>query len=172
MSFETEDKKLFVKGLLSWNRRHNKRKMPWKGIKDPYRIWLSEIILQQTRVDQGLKYYENFISNFPSIRDLALAPEEKVYKLWEGLGYYTRCKNLIITARFIYNELHGKFPDAYEDILKLKGIGTYTAAAISSFAFNLPYAVLDGNVFRILSRIYDIHIPIDSIQGKLLFKQT
>src|SRR5579872_4116688 len=108
MSLETEDKKLFVKALLSWNRMHNKRKMPWKGIKDPYKIWLSEIILQQTRVDQGLKYYENFISNFPSIKELALAPDEKIYKLWEGLGYYTRCRNLIITARFIYNELNGK----------------------------------------------------------------
>ena len=172
MGFENEDKELFVKALLSWNRMHNKRKMPWKGLKDPYKIWLSEIILQQTRVDQGLKYYQNFTSNFPSIRELALAPDEKIYKLWEGLGYYTRCKNLIITARFIYNELHGKFPDTYEDILKLNGIGTYTAAAISSFAFNLPYAVLDGNVFRILSRIYDIHIPVDSTEGKNLFKKT
>src|SRR5438309_9215933 len=110
MSFETEDKKLFVKGLLSWNRRHNKRKMPWKGEKDPYKIWLSEIILQQTRVEQGLNYYHKFISAFPTVHVLAKASEKKVFKLWEGLGYYSRCKNLIATAKFISKELNGIFP--------------------------------------------------------------
>ena len=143
--------------------------MPWKGEKDPYKIWLSEIILQQTRVEQGLKYYENFIKTFPTIDALAKAPEEKVFKLWEGLGYYSRCRNLIATAEYIAKELKGVFPSNYEAILKLKGIGSYTAAAIASFAYNLPYAVLDGNVFRVLSRILYIEIPIDTIEGKKKF---
>ncbi|MGN6164468.1 MAG: A/G-specific adenine glycosylase, partial [Flavisolibacter sp.] len=157
---------LFVEGLLKWNSKSNKRQMPWKGEKDPYKIWLSEIILQQTRVEQGLKYYENFIKTFPTIDALAKAPEEKVFKLWEGLGYYSRCRNLIATAEYIAEELKGVFPSNYEAILKLKGIGSYTAAAIASFAYNLPYAVLDGNVFRVLSRILDIERPIDTTEGK------
>ncbi|MGJ7030784.1 A/G-specific adenine glycosylase [Niabella hirudinis] len=140
--------------------------MPWKGVKDPYKIWLSEIILQQTRVDQGLKYYENFIHNFPTVHDLAQADEKKVFKLWEGLGYYSRCKNLIITARKISEEHNGRFPDSYEAILQLKGIGPYTAAAIASFAFNLPHAVIDGNVFRVLARVFGIREPIDTTVGK------
>lgn len=143
--------------------------MPWKGEKDPYRIWLSEIILQQTRVEQGLEYYNNFIKTYPGIHQLAKAPEEKVFKLWEGLGYYTRCRNLIATARYISKDLKGKFPETYEEIKALKGIGPYTAAAISSFAFNLPYAVVDGNVFRVLSRIFGIDTPVDSTQGKKIF---
>jgi A/G-specific adenine glycosylase len=159
----------FIKKLLKWNRVHNKRVMPWKGEKDPYKIWLSEIILQQTRVEQGLNYYHRFVENFPDINHLAWAPEDKVFKLWEGLGYYTRCKNLIATAKNIAENLHGKFPDKYEDILALKGIGPYTAAAISSFAFNLPHAVVDGNVFRVLSRYFGISIAIDSVQGKKYF---
>lgn len=162
-------KKAFVKGLLNWNEKSNQRSMPWKGIKDPYKIWLSEIILQQTRVDQGLKFYEKFINSFPNIQALAGAPEQQVYKLWEGLGYYSRCKNLINTARFIATELQGVFPNTYTNILQLKGIGPYTAAAIASFAYNLPYAVLDGNVFRVLSRILAISTPIDSTAGKKLF---
>ncbi len=143
--------------------------MPWKGEKDPYKIWISEIILQQTRVEQGLHYYNRFIAKFPDIHKLAKAPEEKVFKLWEGLGYYTRCRNLIATARYISKERNGKFPDTYGEIVALKGIGPYTASAISSFAFNLPHAVVDGNVFRVLSRIFGIKAPIDSSQGKLLF---
>ena len=139
--------------------------MPWKGEKDPYKIWLSEIILQQTRVEQGLNYYKNFIKTYPDIRQLARAPDKKTFKLWEGLGYYTRCRNLIATARYISNELKGKFPDSYEDIKALKGIGPYTAAAISSFAFNLPHAVVDGNVFRVLARIFGIDKPVDSSEG-------
>lgn len=159
----------FDKNLLHWNRYENNRQMPWKGEKDPYKIWLSEIMLQQTRVEQGLKYYQNFIEAFPDIHALAAAPEAKVFKLWEGLGYYSRCRNLIATAKFISQELNGKFPDKYESILALKGVGAYTAAAIASFAYNLPYAVLDGNVFRVLSRIFDVEIPIDSTQGKKTF---
>jgi A/G-specific adenine glycosylase len=161
--------KLLAIKLLSWNHTGNQRKMPWKGEKDPYRIWLSEIILQQTRVEQGLKYYQNFISTFPDVHALANAPQEKVFKAWEGLGYYSRCRNLISSAKFISTELNGIFPKTYEAILQLKGVGSYTAAAIASFAYNLPYAVLDGNVFRVLSRIFDIEVPIDSSQGKKHF---
>ena len=161
--------KTFVPTLLRWNKEKNTRQMPWKGEKDPYKIWLSEIILQQTRVEQGLNYYNNFIKTFPDIHKLAKAADEKVFKLWEGLGYYTRCRNLLVTARYISKVLKGKFPDNYEDIRKLKGVGPYTAAAISSFAFNLPYAVVDGNVFRVLARIYGITIPIDSTDGKKYF---
>jgi A/G-specific adenine glycosylase len=161
--------KAFVQGLLVWNESENRRQMPWKGEKDPYKIWLSEIILQQTRVEQGLSYYNSFVKTFPTIEDLAQAPEQQVFKLWEGLGYYTRCKNLIATARYISNELNNEFPKDYEGILGLKGVGTYTAAAIASFAYNLPYAVLDGNVFRVLSRIMDIELTIDSTEGKKHF---
>lgn len=143
--------------------------MPWKGEKDPYKIWLSEIILQQTRVEQGLAYYTNFIKTFPTVHQLAKAPDEKVFKLWEGLGYYSRCRNLLATARFISKELKGKFPDNYESIKALKGIGPYTAAAISSFAYNLPHAVVDGNVFRVLARVFGISKSIDSTEGKKQF---
>ncbi|HRF20234.1 MAG TPA: A/G-specific adenine glycosylase, partial [Chitinophagaceae bacterium] len=137
-----KSKQKFSSQLLNWNKNQNKRKMPWKGEKDPYKIWLSEIILQQTRVEQGLAYYNNFINTFPTVHHLAKAPDEKVFKLWEGLGYYSRCRNLLATARFISEELKGIFPDSYESIKALKGIGPYTAAAISSFAFNLPHAVV------------------------------
>ncbi len=157
--------------LLQWNSHLNARKMPWKGEKDPYKIWLSEIILQQTRVEQGWKYYEKFSTVFPDINKLAAAKDERIYKLWEGLGYYSRCKNLIETARFISEKLNGKFPDTFEDILSLKGVGNYTASAIASFAYNLPHAVVDGNVFRVLSRVFGIKKPIDSTEGKKLFSQ-
>ncbi len=159
----------FTRELMEWNLNSNTRSMPWKGEKDPYKIWLSEIILQQTRVEQGLGYYERFVKTFPTIQQLAKAPSEKVFKLWEGLGYYTRCKNLIATAQFISKERKGKFPDDYESILALKGIGPYTAAAIASFAFNLPHAVIDGNVLRVLSRYFGISTPIDSTAGKKLY---
>jgi len=145
--------------------------MPWKGEKDPYKIWLSEVILQQTRVEQGLAYYNRFIENYPDIHQLAAAKDEQVYKLWEGLGYYSRCKNLLVTARSIAKDKKGKFPDTYADILQLKGVGPYIAAAIASFAYNLPYAVLDGNVFRVLARVYGIATPIDSTEGKKQFTQ-
>ncbi len=162
-------KNRFSTRLLKWNREQNTRQMPWKGEKDPYKIWLSEIILQQTRVEQGLNYYNNFIKKFPNIHKLAKATDSTIFKLWEGLGYYTRCRNLIATARYISKKLHGKFPDTYEDIKALKGIGPYTAAAISSFAFNLPHAVVDGNVFRVLARVYGINTSIDSTEGKKIF---
>lgn len=145
--------------------------MPWKGEKNPYKIWLSEIILQQTRVEQGLNYYHRFIEAFPDIHKLAKADDAKIFKLWEGLGYYSRCRNLIITARFISKERKGKFPETYEDIRSLKGVGPYTAAAISSFAFDLPHAVVDGNVFRVLSRVFGINQSIDSAEGKKYFTQ-
>jgi A/G-specific adenine glycosylase len=161
--------RFFTKNLLLWNSRDNYRTMPWKGEKDPYKIWLSEIILQQTRVEQGLAYYIGFIKAFPTVHKLAKAPQQTVFKLWEGLGYYTRCKNLIASAVHISKELKGKFPEAYEDIIKLKGVGPYTAAAIASFAFNQPHAVVDGNVYRVLSRFFGIATPIDSTEGKKEF---
>ncbi|MEP6584230.1 MAG: A/G-specific adenine glycosylase [Ginsengibacter sp.] len=161
-----KNKKLFTEILLSWNLSENKREMPWKGEKDPYKIWLSEIILQQTRVSQGLGYYYKFIKSFPDVQSLADAPEEKVFKHWEGLGYYSRCRNLIATAKFIATKLHGKFPEKYEDIVALKGVGSYTASAIASFAWNQPYAVVDGNVFRVLSRFFGWDDPIDTTEGK------
>jgi len=159
-------KKFFSYTLISWNQSNNERKMPWKGEKDPYKIWISEIILQQTRVQQGLAYYERFIKTFPNVESLATSPEQKVFKAWEGLGYYTRCRNIIASAKYIYENLDGKFPEDYERILSLKGIGTYTAAAISSFAFNKPFSVLDGNVFRLLSRFFGIEMPINTTAGK------
>lgn len=162
-------KKTFTNTLLRWNAMENIRQMPWKGERDPYKIWISEIILQQTRVNQGIDYYNRFIRHFPNIKKLALAPEKEIYKSWEGLGYYTRCKNLIETAKFIYKNLNGKFPEKYEDILSLKGIGSYTASAIASFAYNQPYAVLDGNVFRVLSRFFGKEIPINTTEGKKFY---
>jgi A/G-specific adenine glycosylase len=161
--------KYFTNNLLQWNTKTNNRPMPWKGEKDPYKIWLSEIILQQTRVEQGWDYYNRFVKTFPTVDKLAKAPETIVFKLWEGLGYYTRCKNLIATAKFIHKEYKGKFPDKYDAILNLKGVGPYTAAAIASFAYNLPHAVVDGNVFRVLSRFFNDNTPIDSTAGKNTF---
>jgi len=163
-------KKSFTETLLLWNAFENTRQMPWKGEKNPYKIWVSEIILQQTRVSQGIDYYNRFIRHFPNIKRLATAPEDKIYKLWEGLGYYSRCKNLIETAKFIHKNFDGKFPEKYEDILSLKGIGSYTASAIASFAFNQPYAVLDGNVFRVLSRFFGKEIPINTTEGKKFYR--
>jgi A/G-specific adenine glycosylase len=159
----------FTRKLLDWNKQENTRSMPWKGEKDPYKIWLSEVILQQTRVEQGRAYYEKFIDVFPSISDLARAPEQKIFKLWEGLGYYSRCRNLIETARKIDKDYNGVFPSSYKQIIELKGVGPYTAAAIASFAFNLPYAVVDGNVERVLARYFGIETPVDTTAGKKLY---
>lgn len=164
-------KKQFSTLLLKWHRAKNTRKMPWKGEKDPYKIWLSEIILQQTRVEQGLAYYERFVAAFPDVNRLARAQEASVFKMWEGLGYYSRCRNLIASAKHIAETRSGYFPATYDEILQLKGIGPYTAAAISSFAFNLPHAVVDGNVFRVLARIFGITTPSDSTAGKKLFSR-
>ena len=159
----------FTVKLLDWNATSNHRSMPWKGEPDPYKIWLSEIILQQTRVEQGMPYYERFIAAFPTVHDLAAAPEQEVFKLWEGLGYYTRCKNLIHSAKTISTLHNGKFPSSYEEILKLKGIGPYTASAIASFAFREARAVVDGNVQRVIARYFGISTPIDSGSGKKMY---
>ena len=155
--------------LIKWY-NVNKRELPWRKTDDPYKIWISEIILQQTRVDQGLPYYLNFVKEFPNIQKLADASEEKVLKLWQGLGYYSRARNLHFTSKFISNELKGKFPKKYNELIKLKGVGEYTASAVASFAYNEKKAVLDGNVFRVLSRYYGIKVPIDSSKGKQIFK--
>ncbi|GAC1439460.1 MAG: A/G-specific adenine glycosylase [Sediminibacterium sp.] len=155
--------------FMTWHKVLNKRQMPWKGEKDPYKIWLSEVILQQTRVEQGWTYYNNFIEKYPTIHHLAAAGDQEVFKLWEGLGYYNRCKNLLFTAREIVKKYQGHFPARYDHLLALKGIGPYTAAAIASFAYNLPYAVVDGNVFRVLSRFFGIDTAIDTAEGKKIF---
>ena len=168
MSIENKKNK-FVTLLLKWNREKNTRTMPWKGEKDPYKIWISEIILQQTRVEQGLDYYKRFIKTFPDINKLAKTSDQKVMKMWEGLGYYSRCRNLLSTARTISKNFRGKFPDTYDSIKSLKGIGSYTASAISSFAFNLPHAVVDGNVYRVLSRVFGIKTAVDTTEGKKYF---
>jgi len=161
-------KQSFSNTLLKWF-DNNDRPLPWKGEKNPYYIWLSEIILQQTRVAQGLPYFEKFKKHFPTVKDLADASEDTVMKLWEGLGYYSRARNLHATAKFIAYELAGVFPTNHKEILKLKGVGPYTAAAIASFAYNLPHAVVDGNVYRVLSRVFGIETPIDITEGKKEF---
>ncbi len=156
----------FTNILLHWHAHTNTRVMPWKGEKDPYKIWLSEIILQQTRVEQGLGYYNRFITSYPTVFDLAKAKDQTVFKLWEGLGYYNRCRNLLATARYIVKDLKGVFPTSFENLLALKGVGPYTAAAVASFAYNLPHAVVDGNVFRVIARFEGIDTPIDTTEGK------
>lgn len=150
--------------------RLNMRDLPWRETKDPYKIWLSEIILQQTRVDQGLAYYEKFVAHFPEVKSLADADEQLVLNLWQGLGYYSRARNLHFAAKQVMDEFEGDFPSTYTDILKLKGVGKYTAAAISSFAFEEPQGVVDGNVYRVLSRVFDIDEPIDSTKGQKTFQ--
>ena len=144
----------------------NKRDLPWRKTSDPYKIWISEIILQQTRVAQGMSYYNRFIEKFPTIYDLANASEDTVLKLWQGLGYYTRARNLHFTAKLIVDKYNGVFPRDFKTILSLKGIGNYTAAAIASIAYDLPHAAVDGNIYRVISRIYGITTPIDSEKGK------
>ncbi len=154
--------------IINWY-NGNKRDLPWRNTKNAYLIWLSEIILQQTRVDQGLPYFEKFSSQFPTVNDLANAPEQAVLKLWQGLGYYSRARNLHFTAKKVVEDWNGTFPTAFLDLKKLKGIGDYTAAAIASFAVNEKVAVLDGNVFRVLSRYFDLATPIDTTLGKKEF---
>lgn len=156
------------KKLIDWY-NDNKRELPWRDISDPYRIWISEIILQQTRVNQGLGYYTRFIERFPTVAMLAEADEDSVLKYWQGLGYYTRARNLHKAARQVMSLFNGVFPSHYTDIIKLSGVGEYTAAAISSFAYDEPYAVVDGNVYRVLSRLFGIQTPIDSSVGKKEF---
>lgn len=151
--------------LLQWY-DSEKRDLPWRESLDPYRIWLSEIILQQTRVDQGMPYYERFLETFPTVVSLAEASEDMVLKLWEGLGYYSRARNLHATAKYVSKELNGQFPNTHSGLLKLKGVGPYTAAAIGSIAFNLPVAAVDGNVYRVLARYFGIAESIDENNGK------
>ncbi|MFM2286749.1 MAG: hypothetical protein RLZZ543_2246 [Bacteroidota bacterium] len=151
----------FSDRLLAWYNLAF-RPLPWRETRDPYAIWLSEIILQQTRVDQGLAYYHRFLELFPTVLDLANAPEDDVLRCWQGLGYYSRARNLHAAAKMIRDEMDGNFPSTHKDILSLKGVGPYTAAAISSIAFQLPHAVVDGNVYRFLSRLFGIETPIDS----------
>ncbi len=155
----------FLCTIYNWF-KENKRELPWRQTTDPYYIWLSEIILQQTRVAQGTKYYLRFIERFPKVKDLADATEDEVLKEWQGLGYYSRARNLHYTAKYIQNELNGVFPSDYKEILRLKGVGHYTAAAIASIAYDLPYPAIDGNVYRVFSRYFGISTPIDSEKGK------
>jgi len=155
--------------ILDWYHK-NKRVLPWRKTTDPYKIWLSEIILQQTRVAQGTPYYLRFVETFPTVGDLANAKEEQVLKLWQGLGYYSRARNLHAAAKMVMGEYEGKFPDNYKKLLTLKGVGDYTASAISSICFSEPHAVVDGNVYRVLSRYYGIDIPINSTEGIKYFK--
>ena len=159
----------FCNILESWYLSNN-RGLPWRKTKDPYNVWLSEIILQQTRVAQGMSYYYKFTETFPTVFDLANAQEETVLKLWQGLGYYSRARNLHYSAKFIVNELKGEFPNNYKDLLNLKGVGDYTASAISSICFNEAAAVVDGNVYRVLSRYFGIHTAINSSKGIKEFK--
>ncbi len=161
---------IFSKKILNWY-SINKRSLPWRSSKDPYKIWLSEIILQQTRVAQGTPYYLKFVEHFSTVFDLAQASEEEVLKLWQGLGYYSRARNLHQTAKTIANEYEGVFPKTYHELLKLKGVGDYTASAIASICFNEPKAVVDGNVYRVLSRFYGVDLPINSSKGVKYFKK-
>ena len=165
---ETLDSSFISFQLIDWFEA-NKRDLPWRGINNPYKIWISEIILQQTRVNQGWDYYTRFIERFPDVKALADAEEVEVLKYWQGLGYYSRARNLHAAARMIMEQFNGGFPEDYDSILKLKGIGEYTAAAIISLAWNKPYPVVDGNVFRFLSRLLGIGEAIDTGTGKKLF---
>ncbi|MBC6992773.1 A/G-specific adenine glycosylase [Neolewinella lacunae] len=158
----------FRSALLAWY-RPERRPMPWKAHPDPYCIWLSEIILQQTRVEQGLPYYERFVEAYPTVGDLAAAEDAAVMKLWEGLGYYSRARNLLKAARYVVAQYGGEFPATYEGLLTLPGVGPYTAAAIASFAFGAQVAVLDGNVFRILARFANDATPADTGPGRKHF---
>lgn len=160
----------FTENLLLWYPLH-RRDLPWRETRSPYIIWLSEIILQQTRVAQGLPYFHAFIEKFPTVVDLAKAPEEEILRTWQGLGYYSRARNLHACARSIVNESNGEFPDNYAALLKLKGVGPYTAAAIASFAFKELVAVLDGNVFRVLARYFGLDMDISSPKGKKAFEK-
>lgn len=159
-----------AKILISWY-SENKRELPWRETRDPYRIWISEIILQQTRVAQGLEYYNRFMKRFPEVKDLAEAEADEVMKYWQGLGYYSRARNLHAAAKDIVARFGGQFPDDYREVRSLKGIGEYTAAAVCSFAWQQPYAVVDGNVYRVLARLFGIDLPIDSTEGKKYFAE-
>ncbi len=154
----------FSNSIIQWYLKH-KRDLPWRDTLDPYKIWLSEIILQQTRVEQGLPYYLKFTDAFPTITDLANASEDIVLKHWQGLGYYSRARNLHHSAQTVRDRFQGRFPSSYSEIISLKGVGEYTAAAIASFSYNLPHAVVDGNVIRVISRVFGVLDPVDSMFG-------
>lgn len=160
----------YSKSLVNWYKEH-RRDLPWRRSSDPYIIWISEIILQQTRVAQGLDYFNRFVARFPDVRALAVASEDEVLRYWQGLGYYSRARNLLEAARTICRDFDGIFPRTYNEVRSLKGIGDYTAAAIVSFAYDLPYPVLDGNVYRVLARLFALSTPIDSAQGKKEFAE-
>lgn len=165
----TKKQMKFSNQLVLWY-LGNKRDLPWRDTVNPYKIWLSEIILQQTRVDQGMAYYFKFVESFPTVNELALASEEQVLKLWQGLGYYSRARNLHFSAKHIVNELNSEFPVTYNELIKLKGVGDYTASAIASICFNEVTAVVDGNVYRVLARYFGISTPINSTKGIKEFK--
>src|SRR5882762_6763146 len=148
----------------------NKRDLPWRNTTDTYIIWLSEIILQQTRVEQGMPYFNRFVEKYPDVTSFAAADEDEVLKLWQGLGYYSRGRNMLKTARLVKEQYHGRFPESYDQLIKLKGIGEYTAAAIASFSANEAKAVVDGNVYRVLARFFGIYEPINSTTGKKTFQ--
>ncbi|HEY3404537.1 MAG TPA: A/G-specific adenine glycosylase [Ohtaekwangia sp.] len=162
------DKRYFSDKVVEWYRL-NKRDLPWRNTKDPYKIWLSEIILQQTRVVQGLPYYIKFVEKFPTVKDLANASEQEVLRLWQGLGYYTRGRNLHKCAKIVVTQFKGVFPTQFDTLLSLPGIGHYTAAAIASFSSKQPVAVVDGNVLRVLARVFGIEKEINGPEGKALF---
>ena len=165
---ETENN--FTNTIKDWYNRH-KRDLPWRKKKDPYRVWLSEIILQQTRVAQGLPYYLNFIEKYPTVFDLASAPEQDVMKTWEGLGYYSRARNLLAAAKTVVNTHNGKFPDNYKDLLTLRGVGPYTAAAVASICFDEAVPVIDGNVFRVISRVFGVDHDIALASSRKVFEK-
>lgn len=160
----------FAKELIHWY-LDNKRDLPWRATKDPYYIWLSEIILQQTRVEQGKPYYFKFLEAYPNVNSLANASEEEVLKHWQGLGYYSRARNLLFTARYVAFDLGGTFPQTYKELLNLKGVGDYTASAIASICYDEAQAAVDGNVYRVLSRIFGIEAPTNSTAGIKEFRQ-
>jgi A/G-specific adenine glycosylase len=161
---------MFSNDIIDWY-RENRRNLPWRETNDPYRIWLSEVILQQTRVNQGLPYYLRFVEAFPTVKDLANAPEDSVLRLWQGLGYYSRARNLHRCAKTVREKYNGVFPSSHEELLHLPGIGSYTAAAIASIAFNEKVAVVDGNVYRVLARLFGVTTDISSTEGKKQFSK-
>jgi A/G-specific adenine glycosylase len=163
-----ENLQVYSRNMQKWF-AENHRQLPWRETKDPYKIWISEIILQQTRVNQGYDYYLRFIERFPDVKTLAATDETEVLRYWQGLGYYSRARNLYFAANQIMKDFSGKFPDTFRDVLKLKGIGLYTAAAICSFAYNEPVATVDGNVYRLLSRLFNVSVPIDTTEGQKIF---
>lgn len=160
----------FSQKILHWYHQH-KRQLPWRATKDPYKIWLSEVILQQTRVAQGMPYYHRFLEAFPTVVHLAQAREEKVLKLWQGLGYYSRARNLHTTAKMVVDEYNGTFPNTFAALKCLKGVGDYTASAIASICFNVPEPVVDGNVYRVLARYFGVALPTNSAKGIKYFRE-